>query len=82
MSGLTAKMTGAEQGGLGDQTEAMLKMMKHTVETWGGSMDNFVKITNFLTDISEDATAASRDMRKKCLAKIFLLAPECRSWDS
>jgi len=28
-------------------------------------MDNFVKITNFLTDISEDATAASRDMRKK-----------------
>jgi len=65
VSGLTAKMTGAEQGGLGDQTEAMLKMMKHTVETWGGSMDNFVKITNFLTDISEDATAASRGMRRK-----------------
>jgi enamine deaminase RidA (YjgF/YER057c/UK114 family) len=58
-------MTGAEQGGLGDQTEAMLKMMKHIVETWGGSMDNFVKITNFLTDISEDATAASRGMRRK-----------------
>jgi len=65
VSGLTAKMTGAEQGGLGDQTVAMLKMMKHTVETWGGSMDNFVKITNFLRDISEDATAVSRDMRRK-----------------
>jgi hypothetical protein len=33
LSGLTAEMTGAEQGGLGDQTEAMLKMMKHIVET-------------------------------------------------
>ena len=58
-------MTGAEQGSFGDQTEAILKMMKHIVETEGGSMDNFVKITNFLTDISEDATAASRDMRRK-----------------
>jgi enamine deaminase RidA (YjgF/YER057c/UK114 family) len=28
-------------------------------------MDNFVKITNFVTDISEDATAASRDMRRR-----------------
>ena len=28
-------------------------------------MDNFVKITNFLKDISEDATAVSRDMRRK-----------------
>ncbi len=65
LSGLTAKMTDAEQGSFGDQTEAILKMMKHIVETEGGSMDNFVKITNFLTDISEDATVVSRDMRRK-----------------
>jgi hypothetical protein len=33
LSGLTSKMTDAEQGNLGDQTEAILKMMKHIVET-------------------------------------------------
>ncbi len=31
----------------------------------GGSLDNVVKVTNFVTDISKEATEASRDMRRK-----------------
>ncbi|MCH7801215.1 MAG: RidA family protein [Chloroflexi bacterium] len=65
LSGLTAKLTEAEYGDMGEQTEAILKMMKHIVESEGGSMDNYVKITNFVTDISTEATAASRGMRRK-----------------
>jgi enamine deaminase RidA (YjgF/YER057c/UK114 family) len=65
LSGLTAKMTDAEHGDMGDQTEAILNMMKHIVESEGGGMGNYVKITNFVTDISEEATTASRDMRRK-----------------
>lgn len=29
------------------------------------SLDNVVKVTNFVTDISKEATEASRDMRRK-----------------
>ena len=65
LSGLTAKLTEAEYGDMGEQTEAILKMMKHIVESEGGGMDNYVKITNFVTDISAEATAASRSMRRK-----------------
>ena len=65
ISGATAKMTEAEHGDVGAQTEAILKQIKNMLEAEGASLDNVVKVTNFVTDISEEATAASRDMRRK-----------------
>ncbi len=65
ISGATAKMTEAEYGDMAAQTEVILKMIKHMVEAEGGSLDNVVKVTNFVTDISPEATEASRDMRRK-----------------
>ncbi len=65
ISGATAKMTEAEHGDMAAQTEVILVMIKNMLEAEGGSLDNVVKVTNFVTDISEGATEASRDMRRK-----------------
>ena len=65
ISGATAKMTDAEYGDMAAQTEAVLVMIKNMLEAEGGSLDNVVKVTNFVTDIYKEATEASRDMRRK-----------------
>ena len=65
ISGATAKMTDAEYGDMAAQTEAVLIMIRNMLEAEGGSLDNVVKVTNFVTDISKEATEASRDMRRK-----------------
>ena len=65
LAGVTAKMTEAEQRDIAAQTDAVLRLVKHIVEAEGGTMDNVVKITNFVTDISADATEASRAARLK-----------------
>ena len=65
LAGATAKGTDAEHGDMAEQTEAVLKMIKHIVEAEGGSLNNVVKVTNYVTDISTEATKASRDMRRK-----------------
>ena len=65
ISGATAKMTDAEYGDMAAQTEAILVLIKNMVEAEGGSLHNVVKVTNFVTDISKEATDASRDMRRK-----------------
>lgn len=65
ISGATAKMTEAEYGDMGVQTEAILVMIRKMLEAEGGSLDNVVKVTNFVTDISREATEASRAMRRK-----------------
>ena len=65
LAGATARMTDAEYGDMAAQTEVILKQIKHILETEGGSLDNVVKVTNYVTDISPEATEASRDMRRK-----------------
>ena len=56
-------MTDAEYGNMAEQTEAVLEIIKRILEAEGGTLDNIVKITNFVTDISKEATEASRDVR-------------------
>ncbi len=58
-------MIDAEYGDMAAQTEAVLVMIRNMVEAEGGSLENVVKVTNFVTDISKEATEASRDMRRK-----------------
>ena len=65
LAGATAKMTEAEYGDMAAQTEVILKRIKHILEAEGGSLDNVVKITNFVTDMSKEATDASQNMRRK-----------------
>ena len=65
LAGATAKMTEAEYGDMAEQTEVILKRIKHILEAEGGSLDNVVKITNFVTDMSKEATDASQNMRRK-----------------
>ena len=63
LAGTTAKMTDSEYGDMAEQTEAVLEIIKRILEAEGGSLDNVVKITNFVTDISKEATESSRDVR-------------------
>ncbi len=63
LAGTTAKMTDAEYGNMAEQTEAVLEIIKHILEAEGGTLDNVVKVTNFVTDIAKEATEASRDVR-------------------
>ena len=63
LAGTTAKMTDAECGNMAEQTEAILEIIKRILEAEGGSLDNVVKITNFVTDISKEATESSREVR-------------------
>lgn len=65
LAGATAKLTEAEYGDMGEQTEVILRRIKHIVEAEGGTLANVVKITNFVTDMSQEATDASQNMRRK-----------------
>ena len=65
LSGATARDTVAEYGDMAAQTDIILKRIQHILEAEGGSLDNVVKITSFVTEISKDAGAATHDVRVK-----------------
>ena len=75
ISGATAKMTDAEYGDMAAQTEAVLVMIRDMLEAEGGGLDNVAKVTNFVTDISKEATEASRDMRRKYFGEKLPTSP-------
>ena len=63
LSGALARGTDAEFGDIGQQTEAIFQRIKHIVEQEGGTLDNVVKITNFVMDNSPAATEATQNVR-------------------
>ena len=65
LSGATARDTEAEHGDMAAQTDVILKRMQLIVEAEGGSLDNVVKITSFVTEISKEAGAATHQVRTK-----------------
>ena len=65
LSGATARDTEAEFEDMAAQTEVILKRMQHILEAEGGSLQNIVKITNYVTDISKEGGAATHQVRVK-----------------
>lgn len=65
LAGATARGTEAEFGDMAEQTDVILKRIQHILETEGGSLENVVKITSFVTEISREAGAATHDVRVK-----------------
>ena len=65
LAGATARNTEAEHGDMAAQTDIILKRMQHILEAEGGSLQNVVKITSFVTDISKEAGAATHQVRVK-----------------
>jgi len=65
LSGALARDTDAEHSDIGAQTEAIFERIKHIVEQEGGTLKNVVKITNFVTDNSPEASAATHRARVK-----------------
>ena len=60
LAGATAKMTSAENGSMGDQTRVILDRMKKIVESEGCSLSDIVKITSYVTDLSQEAKAETQ----------------------
>jgi len=65
LSGATARNTEAEYGDMAAQTDVILKRIKFILEAEGGTLDNIVKITSFVTEISHEAGAATHEVRTK-----------------
>ena len=65
LSGATARNTEAEYGDMAAQTDVILKRIKFILEAEGGTLDNIVKITSFVTEISSEAGAATHQVRMK-----------------
>ena len=65
LSGALARGTDAGFGDIGQQTEAIFQRIKHIVEKQGETLDNVVKITNFVVDNSPAATEATQSVRVK-----------------
>ena len=65
LSGATARDTEAEYGDMAAQTDVILKRIKFILEAEGGTLDNIVKITSFVTEISHEAGAATHEVRTK-----------------
>ena len=63
LAGATAKMTSAENGSMGDQPRVILDRMKKIVESEGGSLSDIVKITSYVTDLSQEAKAETQRVR-------------------
>ena len=55
LAGATAKMTSAENGTMADQTRVILERLKYIMESEGCSLLNVVKMTSYVTDLSESA---------------------------
>ncbi len=69
LAGATARGTEAEYGDIAEQTDVILKRIQHILEAEGGSLENVVKITSFVTEISREAGAATHDVRVKYFGK-------------
>jgi len=65
LSGATARDTEAAFGDMAAQTDVILKRMQRIVEAEGGSLQNVVKITSFVTEISKEAGEATHKVREK-----------------
>ena len=65
LAGATARGTEAEFGDMAEQTDVILKRIQHILEAEGGSLENVVKITSFVTEISREAGSATHDVRVK-----------------
>ena len=65
LSGATARDTEAEYGDMAEQTEVILKRMKHILEAEGGTLSNIVKITSFVTEIDSAAGAKTHKVRMR-----------------
>jgi len=65
LSGATARNTEAEYGDMAAQTEVILKRMQLILEAEGGTLNNVVKITSFVTEISSEAGTATHQVRMK-----------------
>ena len=48
---------------MGDQTRVILDRMKNIVESEGGSLSDIVKITSYVTDLSQEAKAETQRVR-------------------
>ena len=69
LSGATARDTEAEYGDMSAQTDVILKRIQHIVEAEGGSLNNVVKITSFVTEITANAGSATHAVRVKYFGK-------------
>ena len=65
LAGVDARNTDAEHGAMAQQTDAVLDIIRRIVESEGGTLDNVVKVTNFVTDISIEAREASQAVRRE-----------------
>ena len=65
LSGATARDTEAEHGDMAAQTDVILKRIQHIVQAEGGTLENVVKITSYVTEIDRDAGAATHQVRVK-----------------
>ena len=65
LAGATAKMTSAENGTMADQTEVILERMRYILECEGGSLCDMVKMTSYVTDLSESAKSQTQNIRRE-----------------
>ena len=65
LSGATARDTDAAFSDIGTQTEVIYQRIRHILEAEGGSLQNVVKLTQFVTEIDEQASNAVYRMREK-----------------
>ena len=65
LAGATAKMTSAENGTMADQTRVILERLKYIMESEGCSSLNVVKMTSYVTDLSESAKSQTQDVRRE-----------------
>ncbi|SVE06735.1 uncharacterized protein METZ01_LOCUS459589, partial [marine metagenome] len=65
LAGATAKMTSAENGTMADQTKVILERMRYILECEGGSLRDVVKMTSYVTDLSESAKSQTQDIRRE-----------------
>ena len=65
LAGATAKMTSAENGTMADQTKVILERMRYILECEGASLCDVVKMTSYVTDLSESAKSQTQDIRRE-----------------
>jgi len=58
-------MTSAENGTMADQTKVILERMRYILECEGGSLCDVVKMTSYVTDLSESAKSQTQNIRRE-----------------
>ena len=69
IAGSTAGGTAAATGDIASQTEAILDKFEYILKENGGSLENVVKVTSFVTDLRE--ASAAGEVRLKRFAAAF-----------